>query len=158
MYIVCCEEKNMVEVKKVNKFKLITAEMTVGLKHSIEKKIRYLGMGDSVIFTGVRSDIPQIIQMMDIFVFPSHYEGLGIALIEAQAAGLSCFISDVIPREAVITKNVYPISLKLSAKAWADVIVKNISYKRNDCSLDIKKSGYDIEVVTKELEDIYSSL
>ena len=70
--------------------------------------------------TGVRSDIPELLQAMDVFIFPSHYEGLGISIIEAQAAGLPCLISDTIPKDCVITSHlVIPYSLKNPPSMWA---------------------------------------
>ncbi len=72
------------------------------LRPQIQEKINALNLSKSVVLAGVRSDIPQILRAMDAFIFPSHFEGLGIALVEAQAAGLPCIISNSIPNEAVI--------------------------------------------------------
>jgi glycosyltransferase involved in cell wall biosynthesis len=147
-----------VELYKRNKlFKLVL----VGdgeLRKSIEKKIRVMGLASRVICTGARSDIPQLLQMMDIFIFPSRYEGLGIALIEAQAAGLLCFISDVIPKEAIITETVNIISLKESAAKWADKILNSINTQRENTLSCIENNGFDIKNVSKELEDLYCSI
>jgi glycosyltransferase involved in cell wall biosynthesis len=128
------------------------------LKKDIEKKVKEKKISNSVIFTGIRSDIPELLQMFDIFVFPSHYEGLGIVLLEAQASGLQCFISDTMPDEVKITCLINTISLNESAEFWANVINQNINYKRYDTSQCIKDSGYDIKLVVNELEDLYESL
>ena len=76
-------------------------------KGSMEKEIRSkascYGMLDDIIFAGVREDVQKVLQAMDVFVFPSLYEGLPLALLEAQSTGLPCFISDTVSQEAVIT-------------------------------------------------------
>ena len=141
--------------KKNNAFKLVL----VGdgdLKSNVKSKIQKLNIADSVIFAGVRSDIPQLLQMFDIFLFPSHYEGLPVALIEAQAAGLQSFVSDVISREIMITKLVHPVSLKENAKYWADFIIQNIkSYREKDASKAVDDAGFDVKAVAKEFEKLY---
>ena len=73
------------------------------LKEKVRKQVEELKLDDSVIFLGVRKDIPQLLMAMDIFVFPSLYEGMPNTVIEAQATGLKCIISDTITREADIT-------------------------------------------------------
>ena len=77
----------------------------------IQVKAQILGIAEHVRFLGIRSDVADLMQAMDIFVFPSLYEGLGIALIEAQAAGLPCVVSDTIPKEAYLTDLVKSESL-----------------------------------------------
>ena len=79
----------------------------------IQAKTQKLGIADHVRFLGIRSDVADLMQAMDVFAFPSLYEGLGIALIEAQASGLPCIVSDTIPPEAYLTDLVF--SQKLSA-------------------------------------------
>ena len=64
---------------------------------NIREKVDDLGLSDSVFFLGNRGDVNRILQAMDVFLFPSLYEGLGIAALEAQAAGLPCIISDSVP-------------------------------------------------------------
>lgn len=83
------------------------------MRAEIEKEILKLELKDNVILTGNRSDIQDLLQAMDVFLFPSNYEGLGIVIIEAQAAGLKCIVSaDVIPQEVKITDLVEFVSLK----------------------------------------------
>lgn len=81
-----------------------------GLRESIKTKVDKLGLFDSVIFTGVRLDVPELFQAMDVFLFSSNYEGLGIVVIEAQAAGLPCVVADAISKEAFVTNNINVIS------------------------------------------------
>lgn len=123
---------------------------------AIKKKVYDLKLTEGVIFTGVRSDIPNLMQAMDVFVFPSLFEGLGVAAIEAQAAGLQCFVSDKIPREAHITNLIESLPLECSAKKWANKILQTKQVKEHrDMSLEIVGAGYDIKQNTKKLTDFY---
>lgn len=125
------------------------------LRPQIEDKIKKLGLSDNVILTGVRSDIPQILQAMDVFLFPSLFEGLPITLVEAQAAGLPCVISDTITEEVAITNLVQYVSLNRSPEFWANTVLQHINNcKRIDTSAQIKSAGYDIEASTKTLENL----
>lgn len=126
------------------------------LRESIEEKVNTLGLKDSVIFTGVRSDIPELLQAMDIFVFPSLFEGLGIVTVEAQAAGLKCIVSDKIPEEAYVTDLVEVLSLKNPVEIWAEKILKYVDgYERTSTYQKIKGKGYDISDTTIWLQEFY---
>ena len=92
---------------------------------------------------------------MDVFLFPSLYEGLGIVLIEAQASGLKCVISNTIPKDGVLTDDVTCISLAQSPVVWADEILKYQEYKRTNNKEIIKKANYDIKNNAKTLEQFY---
>ncbi|HEM3672388.1 TPA: glycosyltransferase family 1 protein [Streptococcus suis] len=128
------------------------------LKESIRMKVRKEKLENSVIFAGVRSDVHDIFQGMDLFLFPSLFEGLGIVVVEAQAAGLNCIVSDQIPDEAIITKLVDKVSLSKSPEYWSEVAIKKINYKRKDTSEFIKAAGYDIKETAKWLENFYIGL
>jgi len=91
------------------------------LRPEIEAEISRRGMSERFILTGLRADIPAILKgAMDAFLFPSLYEGLGIALMEAQLAGLPCVVSDVVPPEAELVPGMVSwLSLSDSPKRWA---------------------------------------
>lgn len=127
-------------------------------KAEIKKRINQLNMTDKVILLGKRSDIPDLFQAMDVFVFPSLYEGLGIVLIEAQAAGLPCIASENVPEEAKITDLVEFMSLNAPPQKWADRILSKLGHERKDTSQAIIESGYDIKKVSKWLQDFYLKL
>lgn len=122
----------------------------------IEKMVEKMGMENSVIFTGVRSDIPELLQISNVFLFPSISEGLPVSLIEAQAAGVPCIISDTITREVKITDLVEFESLKSSPQVWGDKILMyaNKNEKPNT-SQSIVLAGYDINDNAKQLIDFY---
>lgn len=124
-------------------------------RKSIEEKVDFLGLRDFVIFTGVRSDVPDLLQAMDVFVFPSLYEGLPVTIIEAQAAGLPCFISDKVPAECMITDLVKSIPLSVSPEVWADEILSSKNVQRENTKEAIIKAGYDIEENAKWLQNYY---
>lgn len=128
------------------------------LKDTIEKKAKQLGIFEKIIFTGVREDVPALMQMMDVFVFPSHFEGLGIVLVEAQTTGLPCFTSkDVVPEEVKMTDLVKFISLEETAENWAGQVLKcvEITDIRTGREQDIVNAGYEIQIAAKKLEEFY---
>ena len=116
-------------------------------------KLREYGIENDVLFLGVRDDVPRLLQAMDVFIFPSFYEGLGVALIEAQAAGLPCFASDTIPEEAKVTDLVHFLPLN-SPELWADAILSDHTPRRKTTQ-QIIDAGYDIHTTAKWLTDFY---
>lgn len=127
------------------------------LENDIREQVQKLGLNDAVQFLGVRNDVPQLLQAMDVFVLPSRYEGLGIAYIEAQAAGLVCFGSDsVVPREAAVTDLMHYISLEESPEYWASEVMKlKKGSARRNTKDEISSKGYEIRVEAKKLEQYY---
>ena len=129
------------------------------LRKEIEQKAAQLGLMDAVLFTGIRSDVAAILQAMDIFVFPSLYEGLPVTLIEAQAVGLPCVIADHITQEVCLTKLIHRKSLKDSIESWARMVYTVASAtKRQDMQTVIQEAGYDIQDSAKTLMSLYLNL
>lgn len=125
-------------------------------RKEIEEKVHSKGLDKDVIFLGVQNNVNELLQAMDVFVFPSLYEGLGIAIIEAETASLPCFISDTIPDDCIVTKGlVKKLPLNASPKMWAEEIIKKKSYNKHDTSEEIKISGYDIFDSSRQLEQFY---
>lgn len=113
--------------------------------NQVADKIRRLQMTDRVIITGLRKDVADMMQAMDVFVFPSIYEGLPLTMVEAQAAGLPCLISDKVPIECKLTKNVQQICLDTSPEIWAERALEAAKKTvRCDTTLEIKAAGFDI--------------
>lgn len=136
--------------KKSNAFLLLIGDGTE--KDKIENLLNDLDFNDKYIILSNRDDIPELLNIMDIFVFPSEYEGLGIALIEAQEAKLPCFVSDSIPDHAIISNLVTKLSLNNSADCWAEKI---LGYKYPE-RIILDDANWDIKQITKKLENIYS--
>lgn len=129
------------------------------LMEEIKKQARDLGLEDSVIFLGVRFDMDRLMQGMDVFLFPSLYEGLGNVITEAQAVGLQSIVSDGVPKEVGMTELVDYVSLKESIETWANQVLKyRNGYDRRNTHPDLTKAGYDIVSAAKDLEEYYTSL
>ena len=129
------------------------------IMNQTKQAFRDAGILDRVIFTGVRSDVDRIIQAFDVFILPSLYEGFPVVMVEAQAAGLKCVISDRVPPECDITGNVEIISLDQGADFWADRILSyKDSYMKKDMYQIIKDTGYDIKRNAKWLENYYLTI
>lgn len=124
------------------------------LKQSIVEKVKKYNLSDKVIFTGVRNDVNELMQVMDVFVFPSIYEGLPVTIIEAQASGLPCLISDTITNEVCVTQLVEKVSINMNHQEW-EIRINQIKYKRENQSEVIKSCGYDINTTVGELEKFY---
>jgi glycosyltransferase involved in cell wall biosynthesis len=127
-----------------------------GLEDDIKEKAKKEGVFQDIIFMGMRTDISDLLQAMDVFVFPSIYEGLPVTLVEAQAAGIKCIISDRITEEVKITDLIEFVSLNKGASFWAGEVMKySDGYKRTDTGEKIIKAGFDIKGTSNELEQIY---
>lgn len=126
-------------------------------REEIERHAAQLGLTDSVRFMGVREDVPDLLHVMDVFLFPSLSEGLGIVLIEAQTCGLPCFTSkDVVPEEAKISNLLTFVSLEESPKAWADrVLQTDFTKDRVSHAAEAAKHGYDIKKSAREMQNFY---
>jgi len=145
-----------VELKKLKKnAKLILVGNGI-LEDEIMKKIQQEKIEQDVIILKERDDVNCILQMLDVFCFPSKYEGLGIVAIEAQATGIRCIISDGVPKSVMITPNIEQIALDKPPKFWAEEIIKKASKKNEkDTKKYLLAEGYDIKENTKQIEELY---
>lgn len=129
------------------------------LKGQIDLEAEARGISSAVYFLGVRSDIPQILAALDYFVLPSLHEGLGIVLVEAQAAGVPCLASDTLPAEVDMGLGLVQfISLAAGARTWAQALLAPKPFpipvweKRKAA---LQKAGYDIRHSAELLQDLY---
>ena len=148
--------------KEVKEIRATAKLMLVGegeLRNKITKKVDALGLSDSVIFTGIRNDIPDLLQVIDILIFPSIYEGFPGVVLEAQAAGLPCVISDSITKEIELTNLITYCSIKDKPKVWSEIIIKqaNIIDRQLTYNL-IQEKGYDINSVSNWYLEFYSKV
>lgn len=147
------------EVHKQNSNSALLIVGVGQLEQKLKEKVKSLGLLDSVIFTGSRGDVPALLSAMDVFVFPSLWEGLGIVAIEAQTSGLRTICSDTVPRDAQVTNLVDFVSLNKSAEEWADSVLKySCSYERLNMQQDIVNAGYDVLTTVKWLQNFYLSI
>ncbi len=130
------------------------------LEKELKQEVKEKKLEDAILFMGNRSDIHNVLQAADIFLFPSIWEGLGIACVEAQAAGLVTFCSDTVPVEAKVTSLCRYLPLD-DTKLWCEsieesvMIIRSQGYKRPDTYKDVVKSGFDIVEVAGWLQEYY---
>lgn len=126
------------------------------LDQVIREKAAERGLADQVIFAGIRADVNRMIQAMDVFVFPSIYEGLPVTLVEVQTAGVPCVISDCIPKESILVKGLVDVMpLSESAESWAERALKRAKEPHWETQQQIKEKGFDIVENAKWLEKYY---
>ena len=123
---------------------------------AIKAKVKRLGLDDKVTFLGIRSDVYDLMQAMDVFVFPSLYEGLPVTMIEEQAAGIPAVISDRVSGECIVTEGLVTVmSLECSQEEWADCILKTAEAGKFNRTEEIRSAGYDIRTEAGKLQDFY---
>lgn len=143
------------EIKKREKRAQLLLVGDGSLRGQIEKKVQNYGLADSVIMTGVREDASALFSAMDVFVFPSLSEGLGIAAVEAQAAGLHAICSNVLPEEIKLTELIEFLP-PVDAGRWAKHVIKYAAgYLRRDMSAEMIRSHYDIGQTSQSLQQFY---
>ena len=126
------------------------------IRHLVKEK----GLEDSVHFLGVRDDIPQIMAAMDVFLFPSIQEGLGIVAIEAQASGLPCLVSDALPGEAMILPSAKRLPIN-NAALWANEALARLRSERmgnETIERTLANHGYEIKTAAKNLTNLYQNI
>ena len=140
-------------VKHNTKAKLLLVG-TGELKAIIKKQVSNLRLSDNVLFLDQRSDIERILKAMDVFLFPSHYEGLPVSLIEAQAAGLKCVTSTNVTEESFLTSSLYPLRLEAPIEEWVNTILSD-TIEKSPYNKDIKT--FEMKEDIKVLESLYCS-
>jgi glycosyltransferase involved in cell wall biosynthesis len=145
---------------EIHKFDPNTVLLLVGdgpLRQAIEKQIISLGLQNEVVLLGSRSDVPKLLQAADCFLFPSVWEGLPVTVVEAQAAGLPCFVSANITKEVHVSELVKFLPIDNGVDFWVDSI-SHITTDRKNVVDQIKKAGFDIQYTAKELANFYQEL
>lgn len=128
------------------------------LREQIENKVKTLGLDEKVIFTGVRSDVADLYNAMDVFVLPSFYEGLPVVGVEVQANGLPFLCSSNVTREILISDRIELLKLEDGMKTWAEKILAYVNKKRIIASKDISQSGFGILVEAEKLGERYKRI
>lgn len=125
---------------------------------ALRKKAERLGVQKNVIFYGTSQSIEELLWAMDVFAFPSKFEGLGIAAVEAQAAGLPVVMSEFVPEEARLAKKVQVVPLEDGPERWADALLgaafENTTVRMAGAS-DVRNAGFDIADVAGQIEKFY---
>ena len=131
------------------------------MRQEVEALVDKLEIRDYVIFAGLRTDVPDMLQAIDYFVFPSFWEGMPLSVLEALSSGLTCIISNYITKDAMIGPHVSSLSIEEHPVVWAKYIYNHpLPNRREACNESAKlitKSGYNIKVEAKELLKLYNS-
>lgn len=126
------------------------------LKDELSNKIGSLGISDNVKLLGFRKDVADLLQAADCFVMPSIHEGLPFVLVEAQAAGLPCLISDGVTKEAALLPTTVEAGLNCPLSVWAERIIEIADAGRfAEPAQLLAKRGYDLQTEIKRLEEYY---
>lgn len=145
------------EIHKKNPQSILMLVGDGELRGYIEQEIKDLKIEDFVIVMGLRSDVNELLQAMDCFLFPSKWEGLPVTVVEAQAAGLPCFVSDTITRDVGISDLVTYLPIGKGAQLWSSTIIDH-NLERKDVSKQISEAGFSIETSVKWLSEFYERI
>lgn len=137
-----------VHKKDSNAFLLLVG--TGELKENVSENIENRGLGQSVLILSNWKDTECLYKAMDVFAFPSRYEGFPVSIIEAQAAGLRCFVSNQVPKETCATDLVSYLSID-SSDIWVHAIENGAEIYQSDRTLE----QYDMKEIIKRLQSIY---
>lgn len=147
------------EVQKIEEESILLLIGNGELENRIKEQVKELKLEEKVIFLGTTDKVEDYLQIMDVFPFPTRFEGLGIVAIEAQAAALKVIASDKVPEEAKISDYLEYFSLEKSSKEWAKKILEyRNGYERKNMVKEVEETGYSIQNSAKELEKIYNHL
>lgn len=128
------------------------------LRPAMEEKVRKLGLTDHVKFLGLRNNVQDFYHVMDILVLPSHYEGLPVVGVEAQANGLPCLFSTKVTKETRLTHSAQFLDLEAGASMWAEEII-SIKCERNKKAGDeLRQAGFEIYKEAEKLVKFYIEL
>lgn len=125
-------------------------------RRKLEKLVLDKNLSDKIIFYGKTNSPENVMNAMDCIVLPSFTEGFPISIIEAQAAGLKCLLSDTITREVNVTGNVEYLSLDDPLFEWSNKIL-GFNYKRNDNYTKLKADGYDVNELEQYVYNLIES-
>lgn len=148
------------EVHKQNEKSILLLVGQGPLMEEIKEKVKSLGIEDSVKFLGQRNDISELYQAIDLFLFPSLYEGLGMVVIEAQCSNLPCVVSTEVPETVKININIEFVDLSDDSSYWW-LKIKKVLNDTFDRKMQIEKnklSRYNIKKEAPILEKKYLRL
>ena len=147
------------EIHKKNNNSILLLAGQGPLMEDIKNKVKELNLDDSVKFLGQRNDANELYQAFDVFLLPSLYEGLPVVGVEAQAAGLLCYLSDDMTKETKVLDITKFMSLNNTPEEWANNILDDVKkYKRIDTSKEMTDKNFNIKEEPKKLEEYYLNL
>lgn len=152
----CKKEKLNEDLKNKKSFVLLLLGEGSGMEGA-RALAEELGIADRVYFLGNRDNIYDYYQAMDYFVYPSRYEGLPGTMVEAQASGLKCVMSDTICREVAVTELVHTMDIRADAAFWADYIRETADYQRKSHVEEMQKAGFDVNGQAERMMAFYEN-
>lgn len=126
------------------------------LRGAMEDKVRKLNLSDRVLFLGARKDVADLVNVFDLFVFPSLYEGLAIVALEVQANGLPVICSDKVTDQTLFGARKHKLSLDEDVATWAKYIL-SVDTARQNLRSTLTEAGYDIRKEAQRLQRFYLS-
>ena len=123
----------------------------------LEDTAKELNIEDKVIFVGNTTNVQDYLNAMDVFVFPSLYEGMPLSILEVQANGLPCIISDTVPPDVFLTDLIHPLSLKDNKDNWINKIISVSRNNNQDYPAQLKNAGFDTQTAMEKVYKIYEN-
>ncbi len=127
------------------------------LKPAVGEKVKAKALEQKVLFMGLRDDVHRLMQAMDLFLLPSKFEGLPVTLVEAQAAGLPCVVSEAVPREADLGCGLIGFLPLGNPTLWAENVDTKAT-NRLGANETVKTAGFDIRTTARRLEEFYCGM
>lgn len=147
------------EIYKINPDSVLLLAGDGPLLGDIRDKVNSLNLTDAVKFLGVRKDINNIMQGIDVFLLPSLYEGLPVVGVEAQASGALCILSSNMTKETKVIETTKFLNISDDPKEWAKYILSEYkNFKRKDTKQEIINSNFEIKSEAKKLQNDYIEL
>lgn len=124
------------------------------LMPEIKEYVEGKNLEEKISFLGIRNDIAEILQVMDVLVFPSLYEGLPFALVEAQAAGVPCVVSDTVSVESKLTDILEFVELKNGPMMWTEKILQYQDYIKVSKEEQLTEKGFSLDSMMQDIKKI----
>jgi glycosyltransferase involved in cell wall biosynthesis len=127
------------------------------LRGKIQQMVKEKGLDNAVIFTGMRKDNYRLLQAMDVFILPSKWEGLPLAVLEAQANGLRCIVSDKVSKQVAVLDNLEFCPIEQAEQLWANAVGKMVSSRvgQEEINLRFREKGFEIKTEANKLRELY---
>lgn len=155
-------EIGRVSIARENNVHLVIAGGGDGVKAELAAKVKSWGLENNFHLLGLRSDVPRLMLGSDLLLFPSFAEGLGMVVVEAQAAGLRVLASDTTPRECVVIPDMVQFcSLEKGAESWASDVLRLVELPRPNqatCNSEVRRSAFSIENSAENLLQLYTGV